>query len=306
MPKESRALLAVHSLDRVAFAVPELGEAELFYRAFGLDVERRDGRLLLRTVGAEHVWGEIHRGPRKRLLWLRFGVFEHDLEPLAERLERAGLLDSADTNRATCRTPDGIPVEIVVAPKTSLNAKPKFGLSAAFSIDRGAGPGSSVERVRPRRMSHLALFTVDVDPAIAFYSTLGLRLSDRCGSEVAFLHSPHGSDHHIVALAKSGGPGLHHTSWDVAHLDDIGIGAMQMAEAGYHRGWGLGRHVVGSNYFHYVRDPWGSWAEYSADLDYIPAGSDWPSADHVPEDSFYQWGPPPPEDFVKNYELAGA
>ena len=28
--------------------------------------------------------------------------------------------------------------------------------------------------------------------------------------------------------------------------------------------------VLGSNYFHYVRDPWGSFAEYSCDIDYIP------------------------------------
>jgi catechol 2,3-dioxygenase len=81
---------------------------------------------------------------------------------------------------------------------------------------------------------------------------------------------------------------------------------MQMADAGYTQGWGLGRHVVGSNYFHYVRDPWNSYAEYSADIDYIPAGQDWPPSDHPDEDSFYQWGPPPPEDFANNYELAAA
>lgn len=37
----------------------------------------------------------------------------------------------------------------------------------------------------------------------------------------------------------------------------IGLGAKQMADEVYTRGWGLGRHVLGSNYFHYIRDPWG-------------------------------------------------
>ena len=54
-------------------------------------------------------------------------------------------------------------------------------------------------------------------------------------------------------------------------IDDIGLGAMHMAGKGHSAGWGLGRHVLGSNYFHYVRDPWGSYAEYSCDIDYIPA-----------------------------------
>jgi catechol 2,3-dioxygenase len=64
----------------------------------------------------------------------------------------------------------------------------------------------------------------------------------------------------------------------------------------------LGRHVLGSNYFHYVQDPWGSFSEYSADIDYIPATCDWAAGDHPPDDSFYAWGPNVPEDFVHNYE----
>ena len=99
---------------------------------------------------------------------------------------------------------------------------------------------------------------------------LGLRLSDRSGDLVAFMHGIHGSDHHMIAFVKSDGPGLHHLSWDVGSINDIGVGASHMAEKGFAYGWGLGRHVLGSNYFHYVRDPWGSYAEYSCDIDYIP------------------------------------
>ena len=77
-----------------------------------------------------------------------------------------------------------------------------------------------------------------------------------------------------------------------------------MDAQGYTHGWGVGRHVLGSNYFHYVRDPWGSFAEYSYDIDFIPADVDWPAADHPPEDSFYVWGPPVPDDFVINHENA--
>jgi catechol 2,3-dioxygenase len=59
----------------------------------------------------------------------------------------------------------------------------------------------------------------------------------------------------------------------------VGLGATQMADRGFASGWGLGRHVVGSNYFHYIRDPWGSYSEYSCDIDYIPKGCDWQPQD---------------------------
>jgi hypothetical protein len=48
-----------------------------------------------------------------------------------------------------------------------------------------------------------------------------------------------------------------------------------MRESGWEPGWGLGRHVIGSNYFYYIRDPWGSLAEYFFDLDYIPESCAW-------------------------------
>ena len=106
----------------------------------------------------------------------------------------------------------------------------------------------------------------------------------------------------LLALVKSSAPGFHHCSWDVASINDISLGAMRMHDKGWTKGWGLGRHVLGSNYFHYVRDPWGSFAEYSCDIDYIPKEENWPAGDHKPEDSFYLWGPDVPREFTINYE----
>lgn len=57
-------------------------------------------------------------------------------------------------------------------------------------------------------------------------------------------------------------------------------------------------------FFHYVRDPWGSYSEYSSDIDYVSADHDWDAGDHGPEDAFYIWGPTPPDDFTVNYEAA--
>jgi catechol 2,3-dioxygenase-like lactoylglutathione lyase family enzyme len=113
------------------------------------------------------------------------------------------------------------------------------------------------------------LFTPDVDRQLAFYTqVLGLKLSDRCQRIIAFLRCS--SDHHNVAFLSSKGPGFHHGSFEVGGVDEIAMGAQCMRASGWEPGWGLGRHVIGSNYFYYIRDPWGSFAEYFFDLDHIP------------------------------------
>ena len=42
----------VHSVDRVVFTAPDLDEAERFYRAFALDVQRTEDHLDLCTCAA--------------------------------------------------------------------------------------------------------------------------------------------------------------------------------------------------------------------------------------------------------------
>ena len=89
----------------------------------------------------------------------------------------------------------------------------------------------------------------------------------------------------------------------VANIDEIGMGACRMIDKGYRNGWGFGRHVIGSNFFHYLRDPWGSLVEYFCDIDYIPDGFDWKPKDYPAADSLYAWGPSVPDDFGVNFEV---
>jgi len=302
--------LGVHSLDRFNFSVPDADAARKFYSSFGLDVREEGNALNIYTHGHPHRWGSVVEGPRKKLQFISFGAYEDDLARFRARLDelRIDQIDpppGAESNGLWFRDPDGTPIEIRVAEKSSPNAKSSFESISAPPGVQGAPNRSKAPFVQPRRLAHMLVFTRDIPKAIRFYSgALGLRLSDRSGDMIAFMHGIHGSDHHMIAFVKSEGPGLHHVSWDVKSINEIGLGASQMAGKGYTAGWGLGRHVLGSNYFHYVRDPWGSYAEYSSDIDYIPVDHDWQSGDHPPEDSFYVWGPNPPEDFAFNHEAA--
>lgn len=307
-PTRRSGELGVHSLDHFNLIVPDLKDAERFYQSFGIDLSEEGNGLGIYTAGNFHRWGTVTEGARKKLNYLSFGAFEDDLPRFRKRLEaeRVRQLDPPpgfESNGLWFRDHDDTLVEIRVAEKTSPNEKsivsnPSTPAGVVGSHGRAAAPF-----VRPRRLAHLLIFTRDVNRAIQFYrDILGLRLSDRSGDGIAFMHGVHGSDHHMIAFAKSNSPGLHHCSWDVGSIHEVGLGAMQMADKGFSAGWGLGRHVLGSNYFHYVRDPWGSYCEYSSDIDYIPVDMDWKDDDHPGEDSFYVWGPVPPADFVRNYE----
>ena len=303
--------LGIHSMDTFNMTVPDLKVAQEFYTTFGLDVREEGNGLGLYTFGSEQRWASIGEGSRKRLNFLTFGVFEEDFGPIKRRIEAEGirLLDAPqgfDSNGVWFHDHNGVLIEVKVTPKSSPDQKMPFEMDSSPAGVAGAPRRSMAPKVRPIRLAHVLIFTADVPRAIAFYGrVLGLRLSDRSGDGICFMHGIHGSDHHLVAFAKSSAPGLHHCSWDVGSVNEIGKGVMQMAEKGYQKGWGLGRHVLGSNYFHYVRDPWGSYSEYSADIDYIPSSCDWDAGDYPPEDSIYLWGPDMPSDFIVNHEAAG-
>ena len=300
---------AVHSVHEFAFSVPDLEAAAHFYASFGLDVRREEGGLGLYTDGHPHRWGRVLEGGRKKLLWLALGVHQEDMAALAQRSAAHGVRTIERPHPHApdgtwIEAPDGVALCLQVAAKCSPSVKSPREFAPEGGNAGRAPCRSAIGQVRPTHLSHLLLFTPDVNAAVDFYcDVLGLRLSDRSGDIIAFVHSPHGSDHHLIAFAKSLAPGLHHTSWNVNSLDAVGLGAQQMAQAGYADGWGLGRHVLGSNYFRYVRDPWGSYAEYSFDIDFIAAGVEWPAADYPPEDSLYVWGPTLPADFITNHEV---
>jgi catechol 2,3-dioxygenase-like lactoylglutathione lyase family enzyme len=302
------ARFGVHSIDHFTLEVPELEAGRKFFDCFGLRVESAAGGLDLYASGSGHRWARLVKGEHKRLAYVAFNCYEKDLEPLRAQAAAAGakMIDAPAAGSKEgfwCLDVDGNRVQVRAGPKTMPDAKATAEISAAAAGGRGVTSRSSYAKVRPRRLSHMLLFTPSIDRQIDFYETaIGLRLSDRSVDLVAFLHAPYGCDHHLMAFVKGEAKGFHHSSWDVPGIEHIGRGASQMGEAGYKNGWGTGRHVLGSNFFHYIQDPWGSFAEYSADIDYVPAGFDWPTTDSPPDDSFYLWGPDVPDYFTFNTE----
>jgi catechol 2,3-dioxygenase-like lactoylglutathione lyase family enzyme len=310
-PRRS-SVTAVHSVEHIVFSVPEVESAANFYTAFGLDAKKLDNRVDLYTHGHPHCWmSVVANGKAKTLQYLSFGIYAEDEAAFQEKIENLGiacdphpLAINKGAKGMWLRSPDGTAMQLIVAGKVSPNQKTKHSAPRGLARpDAAAQMRSESVKVMPRCLSHVLLFSADVPRMIDFCSdVLGLRLSDRSMDIVAFMHTPHGSDHHLLAFVKSNGPGLHHTSWDVGSIDEVGEGSEQLRVAGYTEGWGVARHVLGSNYFYYARDPWGSFAEYSYDIDYISSTMEWVAGNYAPEDSFYLWGPATPEWFTTNTE----
>jgi hypothetical protein len=106
----------------------------------------------------------------------------------------------------------------------------------------------------------------------------------------------------VIAVIKGDKPGIHHTSFEVNNIDEMGIAGQRMMDKGYRNGWGIGRHALGSNFFWYIRDPHNGLAEYFSDIDYISDDRKWRARDWPMEVSFFLWGPPPPAEFGRNFE----
>lgn len=301
----------IRSLQHAALIVPDLEIGRKFYASMGLEAAAHGDDLAFRCPGRAQDQVRLIEGKKKRLAYVSFGTAAPELPGLQRKLEQRGikLVDAPvklGGDGIWFRDPDGDLINLRAA-RDERQSRPAVALNNPGDFKRlgkRGAPGRDIE-AKPRRLGHVLKFSLDLQRAIDFYTgTLGMKLSDRIGDLAAFLRFGGDSDHHTLALAQSRGTGLHHMSFEMGNLDQIQFCAQRMIEAGYHDGWGVGRHIYGSNYFHYIRDPWNSLVEYFWDIDFIPAAARWEveNAKAGPE-SLYQWATmPPPADFLTNYE----
>ena len=304
--------MSIRSLQHFALAVPDPALGRKFYEDFGLDGREAGERIVLRCRGRDQDQVILVEGPKRTMHHICFGTGADALPGLERRIEASGtrLLDPPNESPGDgiwFRDPDAALVNVRVAAAAPWAGAPEWRINTPGHMDRvgvRAAPGRELV-VRPRRLGHVLRFSPDLNRQVAFYTeVLGMKLSDRAQDMVAFLHCEGGGDHHVFGFIANERPGFHHASFEVANVDEIGIGACGLIAKGYRNGWGFGRHVIGSNFFHYVRDPWGSLAEYFTDLDLIPGDRPWAARNWPLEDSLYVWGPAVPEDFGRNFEAA--
>ena len=296
----------------VTLEVPDIEEGVRFYTDAGLVAHIDGDTARLNCAGQERASVMLLGGfERKRLHHLALRAT--GLETIASLVPAQGgrIVDPPagfDAGGLWIEDPHAMIIHLDdCAPDAALEAGAPYAINAPGSIVRtrrsAMQPGGSYPPARPLRLGHVLLFTPDVMRSVAFMTgALGMGLADRAQDVIAFTCAQRNSDHHVVAFAKSQGTGFHHASFQVRDPDEVGrSGRALLAKSG--RGdWGFGRHTIGSNFFHYIQDPWGSWFEYYADMDYIDDYSLWSPTNYSMEDSLANWGPDVPSDFVHNYE----
>ena len=312
----------INSLHSLTLNVPDLEVGKNFYTCMGLTSRLVDQAYVFRCEGRDQDQLRLIKGPKKEIAWMTWATHQKGYATILKNL-RDQNIDSHRFHQGTnfvpdadqslwLHDPDGMLINIVVTESVG-QSREAIKLNHPGAVfhriaERGA-PDRHVD-ARPRKLGHVLKFSTDVNRLVAFYtSVLGMKLSDRIGDkEVAFLRCSGDSDHHTLALALSGSTGLHHCSWEMGNLDQIQLCAQRLIAAGYQDSWGVGRHIYGSNYFHYVRDPWGSLCEFYWDIDFIAEHSDWnvhvaSASGSELHENLYQWASsPPPDDFLKNYE----
>ena len=297
--------MALHRLTHVTLGVPDPAAVAAFYREFGLE-ETSPGRFAT-AHGGEQL--RLLPATRRGLVEIGFGVDRGgDLGKIVGSLATIGVEAGGDLTAIQTYEPiTGLAVTVTVAPRIAEPGPTRPACNAPGRVERVNRPAEGVLRdapVRPTKLSHVALASPDHRATTRFFNEgLGLAVSDalpfgtfmRCGE-----------DHHNLAIQDGPGTFLHHTAWEVADVDEVGRGGSAMVAADPTRHvWGLGRHAIGSNFFWYLCDPAGNFAEYVSDLDRITdadvyAPPSWSGMQYV-----RAWSPPLPPEFLMPKDVAG-
>jgi catechol 2,3-dioxygenase-like lactoylglutathione lyase family enzyme len=298
--------MSLHRLASISIGAPHSDAVRAFYRDFGL-VETTPGRFAT-ADGGEQL--RIEPGPRRALLALAIGVDDADdlarveasLARLGIACERCGLALEAVDPAARVR----VRLEI----QSRLEQKPpaRLALNAPGRADRvnARSPAAHSDApAQPRKLSHVVIGSPDAPASLRFFiEGIGFRVSDAMpGGVASFLRCS--TDHHNLLVQPGPVPYLHHTAWEMDDLDAVGRAAAAMVATDPERHvWGLGRHGIGSNYFWYLRDPAGAFAEYTSDLDVIADDEAWTVAASARVHPLAAWGPPVPRSFLAPDDIA--
>jgi catechol 2,3-dioxygenase-like lactoylglutathione lyase family enzyme len=304
--------MTIRSLQHIALTVPDATVGSQFYTDFGLEAQARGNHIAMRCRGRDQDQVILIEGAKKQQHHICFGARAEDMQAIGQRLQAHGtqLVDAPRETPADglwFRDPDGLLVNVRAASPAPWLPAAEWKINNPGHLNRAGVTGHPKRdiKVEPRRLGHTLRFTPDLNRMLDFYTrVVGLQLSDRAGDVVGFMRCHGGSDHHVFAFLQTDRPGFHHASFEVGNIDEIGMGACRLLDKGYGDGWGFGRHVIGSNFFHYIRDPWMSLAEYFCDIDYIPGDMNWTPTNYDVQDALYVWGPKCPEDFGANFEPA--
>ncbi|MEU9992825.1 VOC family protein [Streptomyces sp. NPDC048045] len=309
-------VIKVADLAWLEFEKPDLDRAEVFARDFGFAIAARtQHELWLRGTFAGSPCMVIRRGSASRFLGPAFRAAERaDVDRLAAAVGHTVRdIDVPGGGRSVALfDPSGLPVRVVhcAEPLPALPGQEPLILNFGSDHRRtNATQRPPREPSRIQRLGHVVLETRTFARTLEWYlDTLGMIVSDflfldgqrERGPTMAFIRCDQAStpvDHHTLALHLGPGTGYVHSAYQVTDLDAIAAGGEYLAERGYQRSWGIGRHIQGSQLFDYWRDPDRFMLEHFADGDLFSCDLE-PGWAPMSASGLAQWGPPVTRDFL--------
>jgi catechol 2,3-dioxygenase-like lactoylglutathione lyase family enzyme len=298
------------------FEKPDLTRAGEFARAFGFQAAQRGpDEIQLRGTRAGAPCMIVRRGPRTRFTGAAFRAGdEADLLRLAGKtgVRARPLPQSLGGLSVDLVDPGGMPVRVVAG----LHELPELPSQHPHTFNVGDRPqrvntGQRPPRVpaRVQRLGHLVVQTTKYSETLNWYlDNLGMVVSDflffpgqrERGPTMSFIRCDRGSapaDHHTLAVALGPANRYVHSAYQVSDLDALAAGGEYLADRGYFRSWGIGRHIQGSQIFDYWRDPDGFLVEHFADGDQFDNTVE-PGWAPFRASGLAQWGPPATKDFL--------
>ena len=297
--------MALHRLTTITLGVPDVDPVARYYEEFGL-TPVGDGRFA--TVdGGEQL--RLVTAPTRRLLELGIGAADtDDLGRIGRSLAALDVAAEVAGDMLIAHDP-ATRVRVVVRVAERMQQRPAVAsaYNAPGRLDRKNARADGIvreARVHPRKLGHVVLGSTDFAASQRFFiEGLGFKVSDTIDGLASFLRCS--TDHHNLLVQPAPVPFVHHTSWQVDDVDEVGRGAHAMlaADPGRHV-WGLGRHHIGSNFFWYLKDPAGNFSEYYADLECILDDQLWKPEVWERAKGLFNWGPAPPRSFISPDDLA--
>ncbi|MEM9651165.1 MAG: VOC family protein [Actinomycetota bacterium] len=297
--------MGLHRLTSITLGVPDVDASRAFFTDFGLTAG--DEGWLATRDGGEQL--QLIQSDRRRLARLGLGAEDpDDLARIAHRVTSVGLgsvLETGQQRLLVVEPATGLPVEITVADRYAATVDP-VPVNRPARTERADRPAAAVlanEPVHPSNLTHVVYASPDQPTTLRFFTeVLGFEISDQMDGIIAFTRC---SDvHHNFAIQAGPVAFPHHIAFEMDEVDDVVRGGMAMVDADPDRHtWGLGRHAIGSNWFWYLREPNGTFVEYTADIDRISEQDLYQPKDWQGHEFLYSFGPPTPQEFLEPADL---
>lgn len=297
--------MGLHRLTSITLGVPDVSASSAFFDDFGLDAGA-DGWFGTRDGGEQL---QLVASPHRSLQRLGVGARDSgDLARFAARVDTVGLgtiVESTPDRLAITEPATGLLVEVTVAAPYAAPTEP-FSFNRPTGVERYDEPAPSVlaaDPAQPSNLTHVVYATPDQPTTLRFFTeVLGFEISDQVPGIIAFTRC--GEVHHNLAIQAGPVAFPHHIAFEMDEVDDVVRRGQRMVDADPDRHmWGIGRHAIGSNWFWYLRDPSGTFVEYTADIDRISEQDLYRPKEWSGHEFLYSFGPPTPHEFLEPTDL---